>query len=143
MKPGGQRTKGRAFEQRIVRLLKASCHVDSAHRSSQADRAHEADIVVLGHPVLERLWMELQDARHPEPRKKLEQAERDIARQPSTRDRLCVVVWHRLGERHSNVTMRLGTLLKVMSLGGEGGYGSLVGLVTIDLREFIALMEVA
>ncbi|HYF53753.1 MAG TPA: hypothetical protein VEA41_05800 [Salinarimonas sp.] len=55
------------------------------------------------------VWLELQDARKPDPEAKLEQAERDAARVNG----LPIVVWHRIRERKIHASMRLSTLLKL------------------------------
>lgn len=152
MKPGGQRRKGRAFEQRIVRTIKARFEGVEAHRSSQADRAWDADIVVKGHPVLERLWMELTDGDKAEgdgPRRKLEQAEADSAAQRRNANqwdeptRLPVCVWHRLRSWETHVTMRLGTLLTVAHvtpLYAPDGRSHDNVLVTMSLDDFLEVI---
>ena len=99
------RTKGRAYEQHVARVLRSRFDVD-VRRSSQADRAGQSDIYVVdGPPVLKRIWWELNDARRPQPTLKLVQAEWDIHRLPEPdRDRLPVVVWHRIREQASHAT---------------------------------------
>lgn len=135
MKPGGQRTKGRAFEQKIARLIRARWAGADVHRSSQADRARDADVVIKGGPTMAaRLWLELNDARHPDPGKKLAQAERDIAREEALR--LPVVVWHRLGERSIQATTRLWVLGMLM-----GHAAPHLAVVTMPLDSFLGLVE--
>jgi hypothetical protein len=110
-------------------------------RSSQAERAYSADLIVeapagqTGH-VIERLWLEVQDARNPTPEVKLKQAERDCASREQTRHRWPVVIWHRTGARLMHATMRLGTLLDV--LGVTGPRPSVT--VTMTLDEFLVLL---
>ena len=134
-----QRRKGRAFERRFARLLRASFPQCEVRRSSQADRAHNADVFVVGHPLLSRIWFELTDGRKPNPMAKLLQAERDIAAIPhaDTRHLLPVVVWHRLGERQTQVTMRLGTFDAIR--GALGQHHSL--LVTMRVEEFLEMVK--
>lgn len=109
------RTKGKVFERQVARQLGKLWPGATVHRSSQADRAYHADVVIEGDaPMLAlRLWLELNDARDPQPLKKLAQAERDIAaihwfKRPHSA--LPVVVWHRLAERTVWATMRASTL---------------------------------
>lgn len=109
-----QRTKGRAFEQAVARDLRQLWPGADIHRSSQAERAREPDVVLSGvvPPGARPLWLELQDAAAPTPLVKLLQAERDVAERAPWTDgvRLPVVVWHKLRERTLNVTTRLWVL---------------------------------
>lgn len=107
------RTKGRSFEQAIARKLRERWPDMDVRRSSQAERAYNSDVFVTGHPVLESLWLELQDARNPTPAAKIVQAERDIDAGGLIATRAPVVVWHRLGERVVHVTTRLWVLDKM------------------------------
>lgn len=107
------RRKGRAFEQRIARIFRERWPDAVVRRSSQAERAHESDVFIAGGPrVLSKLWLECQDARNPTPIAKLEQAEHDSEHvddcEPRFLDRtpVPVVIWHRLGAREINVTLR-------------------------------------
>lgn len=95
------RRKGRAFEQKIARELRVRWPDVVVRRASQAERAYEPDVFVQGGPSLfADLWLELHDARNPRVLDKLEQAERDSgSREP-------IVIWHRLGERTIQATMR-------------------------------------
>jgi len=146
----GPRRKGRAFEQRIARLIRSRFPGVEVHRSSQADRAYDADLVCTGHPVLERLWLELTDGRAPNVKAKLEQAERDVelACKLTTNPRpmrLPVVVHHRLGERTTYATMRLDTLMLIVYRGdadeaphtGDAGNA----LVTMSLDDFLEVLR--
>jgi hypothetical protein len=107
------RTKGRTFEQKVARIIRERWPSAVVHRSSQADRAYDSDVVIEpgdGIPAcLPRLWLELTDGRTPNPVAKLEQAERDIARLERA-DRIPVVVWHRLREREVWASVRLRDL---------------------------------
>lgn len=141
MRRGGQRIKGRAFEQKLCRILRAKFPGVEVRRSSQAERAYEADVFSRGHAVLDRCWFECTDGRAPNVRKKLEQAERDVARgipHHGDHDRLPVVVWHRLNAKEINVTMRLGTLKSL----AFSEYSECRGnpLVTLDLYDFLDLV---
>ncbi len=148
-----QRRKGRAYEQLIARELRAAFPAAEVRRSSQADRAANSDVVVTGTPVLERLWLELQDAREPTPVAKLAQAERDIAAglragrattATTAAVRLPVVIWHRLGARSHHVTTRLWVLDTLR--GGPppaASTESAATIVTVDLAPFIELARQA
>ena len=111
------RTKGHNFERRIASELRELWPGADVHRSSQADRARESDVVIDGAaPEIARaLWLELQDARDPNPNGKLAQAEFDIAKlaEPRT-ERVPVVVWHRIQERRTQVSMRFAELVKIV-----------------------------
>lgn len=135
------RTKGREFEQRIARDLRTALPGATVHRSSQADRAYESDVVVSEGSALARsLWLECQDARHPTPLDKLAQAERDLSRpQPyevfmRLRDRLPVVVWHKIATRDVFVTMRSATWLHLIGGYTSGGWRTTTAGVPITLE---------
>lgn len=130
----GRRYKGAQYERDIAKIVRAAIPGADCHRSSQADRAHNSDIVVEGHPAMERLWLELEHTRSPSPRRKLEQAERDMAVKRASH-RIAVVVWKRHGEQRSYVTMRITALLELIGRVGRGD-----ALVTLELGEFLELV---
>lgn len=137
-----QREKGKRYERDIARVLRAAFAGADVHRSSQADRARNSDVVATGHPVLECLWLELQDARHPTPVAKLEQAERDIAARRA--GRLPVVIWHRIRERASQVTTRLSVIDELRGLSWRLAMPSeRLIVVTLDLTEFVRILRAA
>lgn len=113
-----QREKGKRFERDIAGRLRDRWPDVVVRRASQAERADNPDVFSEGHPVLDLLWLELQDARAPTPYAKLEQAERDVdmfhekrVHVPGiTLRRLPFVVWHRIGERTIYVTSRMWAL---------------------------------
>ena len=108
-----QREKGKRYERHIAAELRTFWPETIVRRASQAERADNPDVFIEGGPrLLSRLWLELHDARNPSPLSKLEQAERDVdayqaGRRVGDRERLPVVIWHRIGERQSQVTTRL------------------------------------
>lgn len=110
------REKGKRFERHIAGVLRTYWPDAVIRRASQAERADNPDVFIEGGPpVLSRLWLELHDARNPVPMAKLEQAEQDITewlrRRPMALvNRMPIVIWHRTGERISNVTSRLWVL---------------------------------
>ncbi len=134
-----QRTKGKVFERRIAAALRVFWPDAEIRRSSQAERAYEADVFARGAPVLERLWLELNDARAPQPLKKLVQAERDLATAPFNRSRYPVVVWHRIREHVEWVTTRLWVVDRLRYSPDCDASGNLV--VTMQLPDFIDLLQ--
>lgn len=119
VRPGGQRIKGRAFEQKIARMIRARWPEALVRRALQAERAHNPDVFVEGGPrILQRLWMELQDSAKPTPSKKLEQAHRDVDADPRSyahgEHRLPVAITHKLGSPTITVTIVLHDLLDIV-----------------------------
>jgi hypothetical protein len=133
-----QRRKGRAFEQSVATRLRAAFPGAVVRRTSQADGAYASDVVVEppAPSVIGRVWWECHDAASPRPLDKLAQAERDTRHL----DVLPVVVWHRRGARMTRVTLRLGTLLKLVGDDGFGviGAGMVVELDLVDLLQRMA-----
>jgi len=138
------RTKGKAFERRIARALRERWPDALVRRSSQAECAYNADVFIEGGPaLLSSLWLELHDARKPIVAKKLAQAERDVVNQATARTYAmtsCVpiVVWHKLGERSIQVTMRSWSFAWLAY--GESHPSSMF-VVTLDFRSFVRLLE--
>ena len=132
-----QRRKGRSFEQRIASELRQLWPGSDVHRASQAERAREPDVVIRHGPLLAKLlWLELQDARVPKPLEKLEQAEHDA---PS--HRRCVVVWHKLGARSRQATMRHSTLVWLVDGLDQAVNSPLDGIpVTLDWDDFMFIL---
>ncbi len=138
-----QRRKGRAFEQKIAREFRLRWPDALVRRASQAERAYEPDVFIENGPqLLSSLWLEMHDARNPTPKAKLEQAERDVHAMAVARCavRLPVVVWHKLGERSIQVTMRSWAFawLAYNESHPESRY-----VVTMDLGSFMNLIESA
>jgi hypothetical protein len=145
-----QREKGKRFERDIAARLREVFPAADVRRSSQADRAANSDVVITGEPLLERLWLELQDARDPTPLVKLQQAERDILEQArvthgmSDCTRLPVVIWHRIRERTNQVTTRLWVLDELRDFAPWPQSRSAATpdtAVTLDLGAFIAILK--
>ena len=137
-----QRQKGKRFERAIATLLRAHFPDAVVRRASQADRAHQSDVYVQSKALLlERLWLECQDARDPNPWAKLMQAERDCAGVMAPRERylgrLPVVVWHKLGARSIHVSLRLHTLDEIR---GVDPRGPCSGLVTMQFGELLGIV---
>lgn len=151
-----QREKGKAFERKIAAELRKHWPEATVRRSSQAERAYQSDVFIEGGPaLLDRLWLECEDARNPDPRKKLAQADRDVARlknhavaaTPTTDDvrkasagfgAIPVVIWHRLRERAIWVTLRLGTLLAMI----DHSLNSMNEVpVTMRLEDFLKILK--
>ena len=131
------RTKGRAFEQKIARKLRAIWPAATVRRSSQAERAYQSDVFIEGGPpLLSQLWLELNDARNPNVRAKLDQAEEDVAAIGDIAG-LPVVIWHRLGQRSIQASMRLWTLAALAYDKTDHS----PEIVTMDLGSFLRLVE--
>ena len=147
-----QREKGKRFERDVAALLRERWPDALVRRASQAERADNPDVFAEGGPrVLERLWLELQDARQPRPLDKLVQAERDATTWYEKRAleggvaarRYPVVIWHRLAERGIQVTTRLWVFAELaLEVRGErftrGAHGAEV--VTLSLQDFLGLL---
>lgn len=120
MRPGGQREKGKAFERKIARMIRARWPCALVRRASQAERAHNPDVFIEGGPkILNRLWLELQDSAHPTPSAKLAQAVRDVGADPRRyqrgEHRLPVAITHKLGSPTITATITLHDLLDIVS----------------------------
>lgn len=142
MKPGGQREKGKAFERKVAAMIRAKWPKALVRRASQAERAHNPDVFVEGGPrILQRLWLELQDAAHPTPHAKLEQAVRDVACDPRRRAlasddyRIPVAVTHKRGAREILVTMNVGDLMNIVDV--DGHHFEPNGEATIDFTRWL------
>lgn len=138
------RTKGRAFEQQIARDLRARFPAATIHRSSQADRAYESDVVITdGPPLLRRLWLECQDSSTPTPLDKLAQAERDIAEAAAPTfepPRLAVVVWHKKATRAVHATMRNAAWMVFAS--DDVGHRYHPGVpITLDWEQLLSVLK--
>lgn len=136
------RVKGKRYEQKIAALFRAHWPEAVVRRASQAERADNPDVMVEGPGVLERLWLELQDARSPTPLLKLGQAESDafawataITGRPR---RWPVVVWHRTGARDANATMPLWVVDEIRGVQERTFRAE---TVTMDLRDFVGLLK--
>jgi hypothetical protein len=136
--------KGKVYERQVARFLRTAWPRADVRRTSQADRARNSDVIATESPLLERLWLELNDARDPNPLAKLQQAERDIdlAAPPSSdvNQRLPVVIWHRICERSHQVTTRLWVVDELRARPGCPGERD-AAVVTLDLRAFIELID--
>lgn len=96
------RRKGRAFEQLVARLLRATFPRATVKRGWQAHGPSLPDVYVTGEaPVAaRRCWFECQHARRCDPAAKLRQAERDSAAAPPPGPGLAwrpLVVWREHG----------------------------------------------
>jgi len=142
---GKSTRKGKVYEREVARMLRAAWPVADVRRTSQADRAGNSDVIATGHPVLEGLWLELNDARRPDPLAKLRQAERDVRanQERGGGHRMPVVIWHRIHERSHQVTTRLWVLDALRD--ARGWSLPLLGsaVITLDLQEFIEIVDCA
>lgn len=148
-----RRRKGHDFERRIAAELRELWPGADVHRSSQAERARQSDVVIAGDvpELAKRLWLELQDARRPAPLDKLKQAQKDAWPSPwdasgravvqLNKDYLPLVVWHRLGERSIQVTTTMSVAMQVLGIDGpefSEGYGT---VVTLDWSALLAALR--
>lgn len=114
------RRKGRKFEQRIARALRARWPEATVRRALQSHKPYEPDLVIEGPaPLIVRsLWLELTDGKDADLRVpgKLEQAERDIDRAHPAGEwkRYPVCIWHIIAQRRIHASMRIQTLGAIM-----------------------------
>lgn len=131
-----QRNKGKRFERQVAAILRSHWPDAEIRRASQADRAAQSDVYATGHPVLERLWLELQDAAKPTPIAKLMQAEGDVLVSVD-KSRMPIAVTHKIHEQTIYATTRLWVL--------DALRGSLAHrhqtVVTLDLRDLIEIVH--
>lgn len=141
------RNKGKSFElvirDRVILAFGAQLPNLIVRRSSQAERAHEADLIIEGPGVptsLSLLWVECEHAKAPDPRAKWAQACRDsaiftkkmaIVRHP-------VVCWRKNGERTLWATASLDSLSSI--LGNTLPSNGETMLVTARLDDLLAAM---
>lgn len=137
------RTKGRAFEQKIARVFRAAWPDAVVRRSSQADRAYNPDVMIEHGPaMLQSLWLELNDARNPDPLAKLAQAERDVdAMRVAYGSRSPAVIWHRLASRSIHVTMRACVFDALRGIGPYAGEPLDRTPITMSLDDFIGVLK--
>ncbi|MEO7736254.1 MAG: hypothetical protein ABIY55_35175 [Kofleriaceae bacterium] len=145
MRPGGQREKGKTFERKVARILRARWRHALVRRASQAERAHNPDVFIEEGPrVLKRLWLELQDSAHPTPSAKLAQARRDIAADPRRYEsgdrRLPVAVTHELGSSKILATMDIVDVLDLLGVPFSGPKTE-AGEVTMPLDTLLSFVE--
>ena len=136
------RTKGGAFERKIVRMLKARLPHATIRRGKQSHLADEPDVVVAGggDQLWDRLWLELQDARTPTPELKAKQADRD-----SGEESLPIAVTHKLGAKTIQATMPYWVLDEIVNgLVYDPTYMSKSSnetvMVTLDFADLLAVL---
>lgn len=135
------RRKGRAFEQRIAREFRQRWPEALVRRASQAERADNPDVFIEGGaPLLSSLWLEMHDARNPIVVKKLAQAERDVRDLHVPRSCVPIVIWHKLGERSIQVTMRSWAFAWFAY---DEAHPDSEYVVTMDFGSFMRLIESA
>ena len=107
------RTKGGAFERKIVKAISSAFPSSTVFRTLQADKAYNSDVTVEPSlnvpPWLSSIWWECNDEANPNPEKKLTQALKDtkLALARTSKKRYPVVVWHKKNAKFINVTARL------------------------------------
>lgn len=136
-----QRNKGKKFEREVAALLRSKFATSTVRRASQAERAYQSDVFIDGPGILPKLWLELQDAREPDPELKLEQAERDVTNLKPKCARLPAVIWHKYREKRCWATCRVSVLAELMGLKVPKGAGQLADIVvTMDLEDFFDVL---
>jgi len=144
------RNKGQAFEL-VVRdqfrtAMPTLCDVLTVRRSSQSERAYEADLIIEGPGVpswLCDLWVECQHANEPDPDSKYAQAIRDsnLAARRTGRARTPVVIWRKSKSRSMWFTTEVRHLLELLGVQPANRGPSLgVGfdlLVTVPLSKLL------
>lgn len=145
------RTKGVAFEQLIAVDLRRALPRATIHRSSQADRPYNPDVVIEGDApeLARRLWLELEDSARPSPLDKLAQAERDSVHPRQTHlpgvaypARLCVVVSHKKRARSIQATMRCEDWLEIVMPRDYMGVPLIRGIpMTIDWEQLLEVIR--
>jgi hypothetical protein len=143
------RRKGKSFElvvrDRILLAFREKCPGLIIRRSSQAERAHEADLIIEGPGCparLSMLWVECEHAKAPDPRVKWAQACRDSAEytRKMAVERYPLVCWRKNGERTLWATAALDSLSMILNNRLPYAGGSL--LVTLRLDDLLSSMPV-
>ena len=143
------RRKGVAFElvirDHIGRAFKGTLPGLVVRRSSQAERAYEADVIIEGPDVpqwLRDLWVECQHADATDPATKYAQGLRDaiLATKRTGRTRVPVVAWRKTGARSVWLTTSSVTMIELLAPGTSVLYPARaeVVLVTALLDEVLA-----
>jgi hypothetical protein len=143
------RNKGKAFELVVRDQIRAAMpHVANltVRRSLQAERAWDADLIVEGDGNLPAwllsLWLECEHANEPDPRAKLAQARRDVARYTARtgRSRLPLVVWRRTRSRSVHASTDMASLMSLVGLDFPTGTPGSGALVTMLLSDLLSMM---
>lgn len=138
------RRKGHNHERWVAKRLREAFPNATVRRSDQGFGAHEPDVVCEGNaPVMaKRIWWECYHGRRPDPKAKLEQAERDsLDRERDWYSWIPVVVWREHGSRVTSATLRHVSLLYVSQ-------GAAIGmmitradmLVTVPFDDLLGLL---
>ena len=137
------RNKGKSFEreigQRFRTALTPCLPTLTVRRSSQAERAYEADLIIEGPDVpafITTLWVECQHAKraHIDPPGKHRQAVRDSA-EFAARTRVVrtpVVCWRANGERTVWLTATMGDLASLLALPRPDVGADILATVALD-----------
>lgn len=144
------RTKGKVFETTVrhaFERLGAVLPELVVRRSSQAERAHEADLIIEGPGVpdwLSGLWVECQHANNTDPAAKYEQAVHDsqIYVRKMARWRTPMVCWRKTATRTIWATAGLADLVALTGgdLNGSPEFPGGRMLVTAPLDEVLAAL---
>lgn len=143
------RNKGKSFELVVrdhIRRGAPGLETLTVRRSSQAERAWDADLIIEGSGIPEwmlELWVECEHANDPDPRKKFAQASRDasLASARSGRSRTPVVIWRKTASRSvwfSTDVPSMFRLLHGVAPPSPSGRGILVTMLLEDLLSMLA-----
>lgn len=125
------RNKGKAFERKIARAYREAIPeiAEEVRRSDQSHQADDSDVT-----GLPGLWTECEDAREPNPLKKLEQAERD-----AKDGRIPVAITHKMRAKSVQATLRLRDLVQLFNENAGDVGMSEDQPVTMDFDDFLVL----
>jgi hypothetical protein len=141
------RRKGKSFELVVRSRVQDYFPTITVRRSSQAERAYEADLILEGPtcpPWLSQLWIECEHANQVNALAKLEQGEHDAfewAKRMGTNSRLPIACTRETGRRVINATTRLVTLTQLVMPQHEVWLphdDSAMLVVTLPLDELLA-----
>ncbi len=144
------RNKGKSFELVVRDHLRRGApglETLTVRRSSQAERAWDADLIIEGSNAprwMLELWVECEHANDPDPRKKFAQATRDakLAYARSGRFRTPVVIWRKTASRSVWFSTDVQSMFSLLH-GGDpssihSGRGILVTMLLEDLLSALA-----
>lgn len=137
------RRKGHNHERWVAQRLREAFPGATVRRSDQGFGAHEPDVVCEGNAPLiaKRIWWECYHGRKPDPKAKLEQAERDsLDRERGGYSWIPVVVWREHGSRTSSATLRYASLLYVAKSINELRFRRADMLVTVPFDDLLGLL---
>lgn len=140
------RRKGQGFELVVRDHFRAAMpqirDALTVRRSSQSERAYEADLIIEGPGVpqwLCDLWVECQHANDPDPPSKYAQALRDsgLAMKRTGRERTPVAIWRKTKSRQLWLTTELGWLQVLLGFAMPSSCRGSSLLITVPLSDLL------